>query len=98
LPYIVCCRAFLGVRSSFIHITCPTHCSLLNLMNTDILTSLYRSYISVLYLIIHPVSTFLGPHIRLKIFLLKASGISSNLLVIAQAPHPYHRIGLIMVL
>jgi hypothetical protein len=46
LPYIVCCRAFLGICSSFIHITCPAHCSLLNLMNTDTLTSLYRCCIS----------------------------------------------------
>jgi hypothetical protein len=73
LPYIVCCRAFLGVCSSFKHITCLPHCNFHNLLNTDTLTSLYRSYISVLYLILHSPSACLGPYIRLKIFLSKAS-------------------------
>jgi hypothetical protein len=90
LPYtsIIYCRAFLGIRSSFNRITCLSHCSLLNLINIDTLTSLYRSYISVLYLIIHTPYTFLGPYICLKIFLSKASSISSDLLVIVQASHP----------
>jgi hypothetical protein len=33
LPYIVCCRAFLGIRLSFIRITCPAHCRIPNIQS-----------------------------------------------------------------
>jgi hypothetical protein len=88
LPYIFCYRAFLGIHSSFICITCPVHCSLLTLMNTDTLTSLYRSYILVLYLILHPPYACVGAYICLKISLSRASNICSDLFVIVQVSHP----------
>jgi hypothetical protein len=51
-----------------IQCVCPAHSSLFNSTTADIHGLLYNLYNSLLYLILHLLFSFTGPHIRLSIF------------------------------
>ena len=88
-------RIFNGIRSFSIRITCPIHCSLFNLMVVDIHESLNESYISLLYLCLQVPFSFIGPKMRLRIFLSKEFRAFSSFLLRVQLSQPYINVGLI---
>jgi hypothetical protein len=76
----------------------PAHCSRLNLITSDISSSLCSCFNSSFLLVLHRPCSFTGPNIRRRIFLPKESITLAAVCERVQVSPPYSNVGRITVL